>query len=887
MRRYVHLLAVSLVTVLPPLAPLMGQAIRSSHPKDGRLGAAPDYVHHAKISAQVEDILSRMTLAEKLSYIGGSRAWNIKPMPQFGLPEIYATDASLGVRLSHPVGVGYPSGMALAATWNIAIAKSYGTAIANDARTGGFQNILGPGMDLYRLPLNARAFEYISGEDPYLGAVLAPATINAIQAQGIWATAKHWAANDQEENRFHLNEIIDERTLREMSLVPFESAVKNSNPANVMCGFNEVNGDYDCESKHLNLDILKGEWRFKGFLESDYDAIHNGLKGAEAGTDIDMPSGYQMNADNLQAAIDDGSLQVPVIDDKVRRILTQIFLFGFQKGDVAPSLETEIDDPASELASLNTAREGMVLLRNEHGLLPLRPGAERRIAVIGQRAKGQPPTGGGSTYIAYNHYTSELAGIQAAAGPDTTVDFIDGMSLDPSKTKSVSGFQATYYNSNDLSGTPALVRNDALINFDWHVNAPPVTNGDGVSVNWSGTVIPTVTGDHIFQVRADGSVKIYVNNQLIADNGNGHPITPSIPPTIPVNGKIHLIAGQPVQVDIVYQREAGYFSFLGNFTGVQFSWASLQPSNSLANYDAVVVVAGLGSEYEGEGFDRPFDMPEYQDELISNVSAVNSRTIAVINAGGGVDMSSFTNKVGGLIFAWYPGQNGGQALGELLYGKVNPSGKLPISIERKITDNPAYATYALPQNSLAGTTTIKYAEGVFGGYRGYERNKIKPLFPFGYGLSYTTFKYDDLKLLPTRESTDGSIYDVKFTITNSGQRAGYEVAEVYVGEKDPLVARPIKELKGFAKVYLEAGETKTVSIPLNLRAFAYYDVTRLGWTVDRADYTVSVGKSSADILLSKDVKFQVGAFLSSTTSRPVIRSKENPTRAAEDGQKDQ
>lgn len=852
------------------------QAQRSLHGVPAVRGHAPDFLQDWLADQIANRIVAKMTLQEKLDYIGGTGAWDVKPLIRLGLPQIYASDASVGVRLSSPAGVSYPAGQSLASSWDTNLATQFGSSIGRDARQLGFQDILGPGVNMYRTPFSGRAFEYMSGEDPYLGASLVPHVIDGIQGQGVWATLKHLVANDEENNRLAVNITVDERTLRELYLVPFESAVKTGKPANIMCSFNGVNGPLACENPHINNEIVKQQWGYKGFIESDYDALQNGKNGALGGTDLDMPNGQFMNATTLQPLIANGTVPQSVIDDKVRRIVRQIALFGFTDNSVSTdNTQTPTQRQQSMATARQIAREGTVLLKNDRGVLPLASDHPLKIAVIGYRSVTAPPSGFGSANINPNEYVNDIDGIRAAAPKGSQIDYIDRMSLDPGLTPSVGGFTGAY-----SSNGQTVTRDDSLINLDWNNGASPFSGAMPDAAVWSGKITPTTTGDHVFKVRADGAVRVQVNGQEIVNNGAGTVITPSIPPTIPSFGTIRLEAGQTYDVSIQYERKPSYFGTLGGFQGVQFSWASLVPTTNLGQYDSVVVVGGLGSEYEGEGFDRPFILPEAQDELISNVAAANPRTTVVMHAGGGVSMRAWVDKVASVLYPWYAGEEGGAAIGEILFGKVNPSAKLPITIEKDAKDNPTYANYPFPQNSTANKEIV-YSEGLLNGYRGFEAAGIKPEFAFGHGLSYSTFEYGHVHVVfgnvPYLDDRQ-IVARAQFTVTNTSRREGTEVAQVYVGEDSPAVSRPKKELKGFSRVTLQPGETRQVSVPLNARAFAWFDTSVNTWRIDRGSYTISVGSASDAISGTASLTLPRGQLLSVKDSLPVVDSSERRGR---------
>jgi len=831
------------------------------------------------VEQRVNNILAQMTLDEKLSYIGGTYTattygvFNIRGIPRLGLPEIDMCNGPLGIQsLIGQASTRYPAGLTLAATWNRNRALLRGRQMGRDGRARAFYVDLGPGVDPYRTPLGGRNFEYNTGEDPFLGGQLVAPLISAMQEQGIWADVKHYACNEQEYRRENINILVDERPLREIYLPPFEAAVKQGHTASVMGALNAVNGDFACESLKLDTTILKREWGFDGVLLSDYQGIHDGVKAAKAGMDLDMPFGDFMNPQTLLPAIQSGQISISTIDDKVRRILRKIVAFGFLD---RPQLDSSIplDDPASSLEALDEAREGIVLLKNEKEILPFDRSKVRSIAVLGRLAPGIPATGFGSSFLDAIRSISELSGIRQLAGPAVKVDFITAGSPDPATAAwqflttggtFATGLQGQYFTSNDLSGSPALTRIDPEVNFDWTVTGaiPPVippADQATFSARWTGQVRPTFTGDHLFKVRADGGIRLYVNSQLLVDTF----LSPMPPPfygtTIPSFAKIYLQAGQAYDVRLEYRRTTGFPGNSGALQGVQFSWAPLVVPPELSTYDAVVMCQGIDNEYDGEGLDLAFKfedqglagleraiiMPEFQDELIQNVLHTNPRTVVVLHGTGNFNIQSWINQVPALLHAWYPGENGGQALGEILFGQVNPSGKLPITMEKSLADNPTTANYPTTSDALS----IRYTEGIFVGYRGYEKNGKTPQFPFGFGLSYTTFAYSDLKIAPPQLNGNNHV-KVSFTVTNTGDVPGAEIAELYVGQQNPPIVRAIKELKGFQKVFLQPGASQKVSLELDQRSVAYFNTAIHQWDGLPGTYNVLVGASSQDIRLS-------------------------------------
>lgn len=849
----------------------------------------------AEVEQRVEALLSQMTLSEKLSYINIDEGHMLRPLPQYGLPGTVSYDSSMGVHVESTMfGTQYPAMSALAATWNIERARQYGLAIGFDTRAAGGQQLLSPGLNLFRTPFNGRAAEHVSGEDPYLGAVMGPAVANAIEAQGVWTGAKHYLANEQEANRHLLNVHVSERALREIYLPGFESLVKNASPAAIMCGFNKVNDDFACESHRLLADLLKGEWNFQGFVLSDFNSINDGLKAALAGTDLDMPSGLKMNEATLRPYIESGVLPLATIDDKVRRNLRAMVSYGFDQGlPVASGIN---DDPRSLRASLDVAREGIVLLKNEPvgggaPLLPLSKSAN--IAVIGNLAEQAPPSPFGTAWSEVQDNVTELQGIRR--GTSGTVTFLRELSLNPARSAwftqdpsssnpqaYIRGLRAEYFNNANWSGSPAVTRIEPGVNWAFtsstNTTARGTTQVEGFtpaqgnfSARFIGQIRPTVTGRHVFKVRGDGALRLWVNNRLIVDH-DGTPLSTDLADAISQTGRtVVLQAGERYDVQLEYSRVASfYIPVQGGLWGVQMSWAALAAPPDLASYDAVVVAAGLNNEYEGEASDHGFGMPEFQDELIRNLIDANPRTIVVLHAGGTVDISAWVTRANGLLHAWYPGAFAGTALAQILFGDVNPSGKLPVTWDREIQDNPSYPSYPDPRpyqgpNAVADMT---YSEDIFMGYRGYDQAGKRPLFPFGHGLSYTQFQYSNIRVSPA-VLVPGTDVSVTFTLTNTGSVAGHEIAQLYVRPQAPEVPRPVKELKGFGKVLLQPGEAREMTLTLNNRAFAYFDPVTFNWILDPGRYRILVGGSSDNLGLRANVTALFRQEMPTNTSNPL------------------
>ena len=788
---------------------------------------------------RVERLLAQMTLEEKLSYIGGVNAMSIRPIPRLALPEIRMSDGPLGVRQDKP-STRYPAGIALAASWDRDLAQEEGVSIARDCRARGIHVLLAPAVNIDRLPICGRNFEYISGEDPFLASQLVVPFIRGVQSQGVAATVKHFAANNQEINRRNINVIVTERALREIYLPAFEAASRIAKVAAVMDAYNKVNGDYCAENGFLNSSLLKGEWRFDGVLMSDWGATHSALGAARAGLDLEMPSGTWMNSRNLLPAIRRGEIAEEQIDDKVRRILRMIVRMGFLD---RPQQDGSIPENNSESGrvALTIAEQGIVLLKNEENTLPLDRAQIKKIAVLGPDAHPGVPAGWGSSYVDPYYAVSVLDGLLNHRGPQMTVDYFD-VGVGNFETSCfehedrpghlVAGLRSEYFPNLTFSGTAIIDRIDQRINFDWaavHGGLPTQ-----FTVRWAGFIRSNSSSNHVFRARADSGIRVFLDEKLIIDDWSDHAARPDVTTRFLEAGRI-------------YRLRVEYKNSGGGGAVAQFGWASLKVPDAISDYDAAIVCVGFDNGNEGEGFDRAFELPDGQDDLVSDVAEKNHKTIVVINSGGNVDMHRWLGKVPALLHAWYPGQEGGNALAKILLGDVNPSGKLPVSFEANLSDNPAFESYP----SDAGGESVHYDEGIFVGYRGYEHFGINPLFPFGFGLSYTRFEYSNLQI-ETADRSDPYNVKVSFEIRNVGDRAGAEVAELYVAPVHPMVERPLKELKGFAKVRLLAGESKQTTLTLDRRSFAYFDSRTSQWRTDGGKYEISIGSSSRDLRIRHD-----------------------------------
>lgn len=824
----------------------------------------------AEIERRAESILRQMTLEEKIDLLGGVNGFDVRGVPRLGLPLMATADGPFGVRRNTRSNM-MAGGIVLAATWNPELARTVGHEIGRDARARGVHFYLAPGVNIYRSPLNGRNFEY-AGEDPFLAARIAVPLIQAVQGQGVAATVKHFLANNSEFLRHTTDSVIDERALREIYMPAFEAAVKEAKVASVMNSYNAVNGEHATQNRHINVEVLKREWGFDGVLMSDWDSTYDTLAAANAGLDLEMPSGRHFNREALLPLIQSGKVAQATIDDKVRRILRTAARFGWLDREQRDSTIPLYNVPGRQ-AALQTAREGMVLLKNERNVLPLDRSKTRTLAIIGPDAYPAVPQGGGSVTVAPFRTVSFLEGVGEGL-PGGNVEWVRGirdlrtaanaMKFSTSAAGDVQGVTVETFDNVELGGAPSSTRIEPHIDQGAPLDLMPMAAGEmdrslfaptrPISMRWTGYHTPSTPGAHDAFIQFGGfgrgvGHRLYIDDRLVSDRWNmKHAAVEQL--------RLELDA-KPHKVVLEYRGESGGLNGPAPF--VRFgivktgTWVDPAVEQLARNADAVVLAVGFDSTSELEDWDRTFALPPGQNELIQKVAAANANTIVVVTSGGAVDMNGWLENVPALLQAWYPGQEGGTALAEILFGDVDPSGRLPATFERRAEDNPVHANY-YPQ---AGTNRIVYKEGVFVGYRGYEKNGTKPLFAFGHGLSYTTFEYKDLKVVRRAgAATDGSdvLYDVTFTVVNKGSRAGAEVPQLYVADKHSRISRPPKELKGFTKVMLQPGEARTVTIPLDTRAFSYYDIASQKWRADAGTFGVQVGSSSANIRLEGQAK---------------------------------
>ena len=778
---------------------------------------------------RAKEIVAKMTLKEKLRYISGyTGGFSICPVPRLGLPEVFMADGPQGIR-NNTKSTMYPSGILSAATWNRDLNYRLGRGLGQDAKARGVGILLGPGVNIYRSPLCGRNFEYF-GEDPYLSGEVAKQYILGVQSEGVIATIKHFAANNQEWDRHHVSSEVDERTLQEVYFAPFRKAVKEAHVGAVMNSYNLLNGVHASENRWLNIDILRDTWGFKGILMSDWVSVYSTVGAANHGLDLEMPTGEYLNEELLMPAIEQGLITEATIDLKVQHILQTLIAFGFLDKEPKDT-SIALDNPHSRQTALDIAREGIVLLKNEGNMLPLKG----RTVVMGSNAEVLV-TGGGSGFVSPFSTVSIAEGLEQLQKRNTIRlkddllfdDLKDAIYADEGKRQK--GFKAEYFKNVELKGTPDATCMENQIAHDWGTGVPlEGFPADGFSVRWTATYVPVTNGLVRMTMCGRGGYRAYINDQLIC--------TDHLPEREQV---IEVEAGKKYRLRVEYHNYGGD-ARIGLKAGILNESLLKQ---TLAKAKNVVLCVGFnnGDEdggIEGEGADRSFALPKPRLELIRKVTSLHDNVVVVVNAGGGIDFSDWGDKVKAIVMDWYSGQEGGRAVAEILTGVISPSGKLPISIEHRWEDNPVSKSY-YENMKFAEYKRTQYSEGIFMGYRGYDKSGIKPLYPFGYGLSYTTFAYGNLMV----EKNGVNRVKVTFDISNTGKMDAAEVAQVYVHDVKSSVPRPYKELKGYEKVFLKKGETKRVTIELEDDAFSYYDMDKQRFVVEKGDFEILVGTSS-------------------------------------------
>jgi beta-glucosidase len=791
------------------------------------------------LSEKVELLLKELTLEEKIDLLGGT-GFATKPIKRLGIPELKMSDGPLGVRWGE--SSAFPAGIAMASTWDTALIHRLGAAIGEEVKGKGRDVLLGPCVNIARIPQGGRNFESF-GEDPYLASRMAVSYIKGVQSEDVAATVKHYAANNQEYQRGFVDVKIDERSLNEIYFPAFKAAVEEGNVLCVMSAYNKINGEFCSENDYLLKTKLKEDWNFKGLVMSDWGAVHSSIPTAKGGLDLEMPAGAYLNDSTLLDQVKSGNIKESIIDDKVRRILTVIYGLNLFTKAHEENLQL-INTKEHQQAALKVAQEGIVLLKNKNNILPINQEKIRSIAIIGPDAAVARTGGGGSSKINPIYSVSPLEALKNKLDKNIKINYSEGVKLLGETTaipasffylpgSNEHGLNAEYFNNKDLKGLAAFTRVDTQLSFNWGANGPKEGfNKDNFSVRWTFDIKPEKSGDYILDVSSDDGVRVYLNDQPVINDWTNHDTKNNSYKTFFEAGK-------------TYDFKLEYYENLGS-ANVKLSWHS--PNDVLLknaieaakNSDIAVIFAGTSNAYESEGFDRDnLNLPGEQDDLIKSVAKVNKNVIVVITSGSPVLMDSWLKDTQGIIESWFAGEEIGNAIADVLLGNVNPSGKLPVTFPKTWKDCSAYGLYK------AQDSVTNYADGIFVGYRHFDKDNIEPLFPFGYGLSYSKFEYSNLK---SGEAAD-SKWKFTFKLKNIGKLEGSEVAQLYIKDIKSSLPRPEKELKKFKRVTLEPGEVKQIEFTIDKNDLSFYDPGKHEWITEPGEFQVLIGSSSRDIKL--------------------------------------
>ena len=805
------------------------------------------------MSDRIEALADQMTLEEKVSILSGEDFWSVPAVPRLGIGKLRVTDGPNGARgggslIGGVKSASFPVGIALGATWNGDLVREIGAALADEVKSKQAHMLLAPTVNIHRSVTNGRNFECYS-EDPILSGALAVAYITGLQGEGIGATIKHFVGNESEIERTTMSSEIDERALREIYLAPFEWAVKKARTWGVMSSYNRLNGTYTSEHDWLLTDVLRKDWNYDGIVMSDWFGSHSTAKTVNAGLDLEMPGPPRDRGQKLIEAVQSGAVSEATLRQRVIAMLRLMERVG-SLDDHRDFKETADDRPEHRALIRRAGAEAAVLLKN-NGVLPLM--GDGTIAVIGPNAKIAQIMGGGSAQLNAHYRVSPWDGLVAAVGGDR-LRYAPGCTNHRFEPVLRGSFRVEYFANEKLSGEPVHVgvQDDAQAFWIGHV-AEGKVDPLHFSARLTGTYTPETSGTHRVGIYSAGFAKVYVDGKLIADAWThwtkGRTFFEE--GCDEVVGTVALEAGRAHDVVIEFATKdfatLGLAAFAAGI-GLPLGDDAIAEAVRVArNADTAIVFIGRNGEWDTEGSDLPsIDLPGRQNELVAAVAHANPNTIVVMQTGGPVEMP-WIGSVAALLQAWYPGQEAGNAIADVLTGAAEPSGRLPQTFPVRWADNPAHSQDREVYPGFEGK--VRYEEGIFVGYRHYDRLGLAPLFPFGFGLGYASFAVSDLKVIDAEFEAEGNVM-LYVTVTNTSDREGSAVVQLYVSDDTASDPRPAKELKAFAKVSLAAGENRRVSLFLDARAFAFYRARAKHWLVEDGSFTLRVGLSSADLPLS-------------------------------------
>lgn len=797
--------------------------------------------------------LDNMSLAEQVSLLSGVSLWLTQAVASGGVSTMKFTDGPNGARgeglHTGVAAAAFPAGIGLAATWNTELIAEVGSALAVEARRKGAHVLLAPTINLHRSVLNGRNFECFS-EDPCLTGEVGLAYVRGVQRQGVAATAKHFVGNESEFERHTISSEIDERTLREVYLRPFERVVKDAGVWAIMAAYNRVNGTGACESPFLLDQVLRKQWGWDGLVMSDWWATSSTAEALRAGLDLEMPGPTRWRGAALMQAVQSGELPLALVRRSAERLLRLADRVGAHTGSVVAS-EQAVDCPADRALIRRAGAQGMVLLQNK-GVLPLAKTGQT-LAIFGPNAQKARIMGGGSAMLHAHRAVSPMEGLQAAFlegtegtdGQARILGFLPGATNHRYEPKLDASVSLTFFNNADLSGEPVYATEASSTEVFWVGEVGPGVDLAQFTMRACFRFVPEQSGLYRLGVCAVGGVRVLLDGEMVTEAWDDGPSGLSFMSY----GGAECLVERELRAGHAYEFAMEYASPVGRdvpFRAVRLGLsipmgeADLQAAALLAaQADVALVFAGNNGEWDSEGMDRPgLQLPGQQDALIGRVAAANHRTVVVLQTGGPVAMP-WANEVKAIIQAWYPGQECGHSIADVLLGLAEPGGRLPQTFPIQLADD---ATQVSADTYPGQEGRVCYSEGLFFGYRHHDRSGVAPLFPFGHGLSYSTLVLESVRV---NEHADG--VEVLVDVYNAGQRMGSEVVQLYV--RDPVCSqeRPFKELKAFAKVHLAPGERGVASLCLGVRDFAFFNSELQAWVAEAGDYELLIGCSSADI----------------------------------------
>ncbi|MDR3727282.1 MAG: glycoside hydrolase family 3 C-terminal domain-containing protein [Terracidiphilus sp.] len=813
-------------------------------PQDIRDGDLP-------LKQRISAIVSHMTLEEKIRMLFGGTTPGLSILPgvsRLGILPLYPSDGPRGVT-SAATATSFPAGIGLAASWDPELLSAAGIVIGEEARASGKTMIYGPAINIDRDPLDGRFFEYFT-EDPYLNGQLAAAFVKGVQSRGVAAAVKHFCCNNREWNRNWYMSNVNERALREIYLPGFEAAIKDGGACGVMTAANGINGHYAGANSTLISGVLRRDWGFRGTVLTDYNQARGTLASARAGLDIGMPWGNWETTPfgkPLMEAVEHGQISQSMIDDKVEHILWVMGKVGLLDG-IPPTEGGSINTLQHQAVALRAAEESLVLLKNKGNVLPLDAHHLKKIIVLGPNANVDLCLGGygGSSAVQAPFEITILDGLRKRLAGIADVEYIniedaaEFEKIDAEYWKPINGvhgMKAEYFN--DGESKPALVRIEPQVNFTWQMSSPDPAkiHTDNFHAHFSGTLVPPLSGYYTLRLTDEDTGTLILH---------GNPVIKNMQTGSAQSGTAmaYLEAGKSYDIELDYHALKGDAS-------LRLEWArssskaqsqdilqTLKPKLSAA--DAVIFVGGWGFGMDTEGADRQsMNFPDGQEQLINRIAPMNPHTVVVLIHGSPFTVQGWIHSVPAVLDAFYPGMEGGTAVAEALLGDIDPAGKLSFSWPRRLSDSPSHAIGTQDKNN------VNYREGVFVGYRYYDSYHVTPQFPFGYGLSYATYRFANLEI-----SHKGGELTVAFTVTNNSERNGTEIAQLYIAPPPGAVRRPVRTLRGFTRISLNPHEKKRVQLTLHHDDFAYWDEASHGWKVPTGNYKIEIGESSSDILLT-------------------------------------